>query len=346
MLVTPSAAGGPGRGRQPALPRVALVSTGGTIASVGRDRLDLTGYAERAEMRAVGALLAELPELATVAEIVTVELPNVPSHALGLADALRVVRTARDLAADPAITGVVLTHGTNTLEETAFLLDLACPPGTPVVVTGAMRPATSLSADGPLNLVNAVRLATDPASRGRGVLVLLDDTVHAARDVSKTSANRLSAFRGGELGPLGFVEGDGAVVFHHGTEPWAARGAFDPGAVGTPPRVDIVLSYLGADGALVDAAVAAGAAGIVSAGTGAGYPTPAESAALDRAVAGGVLVCQATRVGSGRVTPRPAALADGMVTAGNLNPWKARLLLALALTRTRDAAAIQRLFDR
>ncbi|MFC0528734.1 asparaginase [Phytohabitans kaempferiae] len=332
MLVTP--------------PRVALVSTGGTIASVGRDRLDLTGYAEIGDMRAAGALLAELPELATIARIEVVELPNVPSHALGLDGALAVARTARRLAADPEIAGVVVTHGTNTLEETAFLLDLACPPGTPVVVTGAMRPATGLSADGPMNLVNAVRLAVAPAARGRGVLVLLDDTVHAARDATKTSANRLSAFRGGELGPLGFVEGDGEVRFHHAVEPWAARGAFDPAGLGPLPRVDVVVSYLGADGALVDAAVAAGAAGIVSAGTGAGYPTPEETEALERAAARGVVVCQATRVPTGRVTPRPEAVAGGVVAAGDLNPWKARLLLALALTRTRDAVEIQRLLSR
>ncbi|MFC4055464.1 asparaginase [Actinomadura syzygii] len=342
--MTPPAADG--RTGRPARPKVAVVSTGGTIASVGRDRLDLTGYPEVAEMRAVGALLAELPELAEVADIGTVELPNVPSHALGVDGALEVGRAVRNLAADPATAGVVVTHGTNTLEETAFLLDLVCPPGTPVVVTGAMRPATGLSADGPLNLLNAVRLAADPAARGRGVLVLLDDTVHAAREVTKSSANRLSAFRGGELGPLGFVEGDGAVRFHHAAEPWAARGTFDPDAVGTPPRVDIVVSYLGADGALIDAAVAAGAAGIVSAGTGAGYPTPAEEQAVERAAKAGVLVCQATRVASGLVTPRPAALADGVLTAGDLNPWKARLLLALALTRTNDATTIQPLFDR
>jgi L-asparaginase len=308
---------------------------------VGRDRLDLTGYAETEEMRAVGALLAELPELATIADVTAVELPNVPSHALGLDGALDVARAVRGLAADPAVAGVVVTHGTNTLEETAFLLDLVTPPGTPVVVTGAMRPATGLSADGPMNLLNAVRLAADPAARERGVLVLLDDTIHAARDATKASATRLSAFRNGDLGPLGFVEGDGAVLFHHTVEPWAARGAFDPAAVDALPRVDIVVSYLGADGALVDAAVAAGAAGIVSAGTGAGYPTPAESEALERAAARGVVVCQATRVPSGRVTPRP-----GLVTAGSLNPWKARLLLSLALTRTRDAAQIQRLLDR
>lgn len=322
-------------------PRVVLVSTGGTIAAVGRDRADLTGYAETGDKRAVGALLAEIPEVTAVADVVPVELPNVPSHALGVDEALGIAGRVRALAADPSIAGVVVTHGTNTLEETAFLLDLVCPPGAPVVVTGAMRPATGLSADGPLNLLNAVRVAVSAAARERGVLVLLDDTVHAARDATKVSANRVSAFRAVGLGPLGFVEGDGAVVFHHGVEPWSARGAFETDVV--PPRVDVVVSYLGADGALVDAAVAAGAAGIVSAGTGAGYPTPAESAALDRAVAAGVVVCQSTRVPGGRITPRAT---PGTVTAGSLNPWKARLLLALALTRTRDAAEIQCLFDR
>jgi L-asparaginase len=329
-----------------ALPRIALVSTGGTIGAVGHDRLDLTRYGETNQQRAVQALLDEIPELSGIAAIRPAALPNLPSHGLSLDDLVSIGRLVEGLAADPQVDGVVITHGTNTLEETAFFLDLVCRTAKPIVVTGAMRPASGISADGPLNLLNAVRLAASPVAQGRGVLVLLDDTIHAARDVTKSSANRLAAFRGAELGPLGFVEGDGVVAFHHRSEPWPAQGAFDLAALAELPRVDVVVSYLGADGALIEASVRAGAAGIVSAGTGAGFPTPAEAAALARAAEAGVIVCQASRVGAGRVAPRPAAVAGGFVTAGNLNPWKARLLLVLALTGSRDAERIQPLFDR
>ncbi|WP_213453538.1 asparaginase [Rhizomonospora bruguierae] len=328
------------------LPRITLVSTGGTISAVGRDRLDLSRYGDTNRHRELCALLDEIPELAAVAEIHPEVRPALPSHGMGLADLLDLGRLVRRLTGEPNIAGVVVTYGTNTLEETAFFMDLVCPPGKPVVVTGAMRPASGLSADGPLNLLNAVRLAASPGARGRGVLVLLDDTIHAARDATKAATNRVAAFRGGEVGPLGFVESDGTVVFHHRLERWPAQGAFDPSSLTGLPRVDVVVSYLGADGAMVEASVRAGAAGIVSAGTGAGYPTPAERAALERAAEAGVVVCQASRVAAGRVTPRPEAVPHGFVTCGNLNPWKTRLLLALALTHSRDPARIQPLFDR
>jgi L-asparaginase len=216
-----------------------------------------------------------------------------------------------------------------------------------VVVAGAMRPSTTLSADGPLNLVNAVRLAASEEARGLGALVLLDDTIHAARSATKSDTMRVAAFRDGAGGPLGWVDGDGRIVLAvrpaRGT---ALRGAFAGVELGNLPRVDIVVSYQGADGALVDAAVAAGARGIVSAGTGAGYPTPREQAALEAAAAAGVAVVQATRVGGGRVPPVPKLRERGWLAAGDLSPWKARILLRLALARgDRDPATLQALFD-
>jgi L-asparaginase len=210
-----------------------------------------------------------------------------------------------------------------------------------------MRPATALSADGPLNLVNAVRVAIHPDARGLGALVLLDDTLHGARTATKSDTMRVSAFRDGAAGPLGWLDGDGRLVL--AARPARGehlRGAFAGVDLRALPRVDIVVSYQGADGALIDAAVAAGARGIVSAGTGAGYPTPGEEAALERAARGGVLVVQATRVGGGRVPPVPKLRERGWIAAGDLNPWKARILLRLALGRgDRDPAALQGLFD-
>jgi L-asparaginase len=241
----------------------------------------------------------------------------------------------------------VITHGTNTLDETAWLLHLVVADERPVVVTGAMRPASALSADGPLNLVNAARLAASPAARGIGALVLLDDTIHGARDATKSDTMRVSAFTGAAAGPLGRVDGDGRVVLaHRPARGTALRGAFSGVDLRALPRVDVLVTYQGADGALVDAAVAAGARGIVSAGTGAGYGTPAEVEALERAAARGVVVCQSTRVGGGRVPLVPALTARGWVAGDDLQPWKARVLLRLALAAgTTAQAPLQALFD-
>jgi L-asparaginase len=327
-------------------PTVALVTTGGTIGARGRDRLDLAFYGELDQQHAVEELLGVIPEVGQVAQVRPVPFTSAPSHALRVDDVVRLGRLVAELVADPSVDGVVVTHGTNTLEETAFVLGLVLSTDKPVVVTGSMRPASGLSSDSPINLFNAIRLAAAPVASGRGVLVLLDDTVHAARDVTKASTARLNAFRGAELGPLGFVEADGSIVFHHRREPWPAEGVFVVEQLGELPRVDVVMSYLGADGALIDASVRAGAAGIVSAGTGAGFPTPAEQAALEAAARGGVVVVQASRTGSGRVSVSPAATARGIVAAGNLPPVKSRLLLMLALTRTRDPHRVAEFFGR
>jgi L-asparaginase len=241
----------------------------------------------------------------------------------------------------------VITHGTNTLEETAWLLHLAVATDRPIVVTGAMRPASGLAADGPLNLLNAVRVAASPDAGPLGVVVVLDDTVHGARDVTKANTLRVDAFGDGRAGPLGRVDGDGRIVIvHRPGRATSLRGAFAQVDLRGLPRVDVVVSYQGADGTLVDAAVAAGARGIVSGGTGAGYPTPGEVEALERAAAGGVVVCQASRVGSGRVPVVPSLVARGWLAADDLQPWKARILLRLAIAAG-DAgrAALQQRFD-
>jgi L-asparaginase len=209
-----------------------------------------------------------------------------------------------------------------------------------------MRPSSGLSTDGDLNVVNAIRVAADPAAAGRGALVVLNDTIWAGRDVTKTSTYRLQSFQAPDAGPLGFADADGRVFWTHRVEqPHTTATEFDVGAQETLPRVDVVVSYVGADGALIDAAVAAGAAGIVAASTGAGRPTPLEDEALDRAAAAGVVVCQSSRVGSGRVVYAPALQHRGFVAAGNLRPWKAKILLQLALTKTREPAEIHRMLE-
>jgi L-asparaginase len=330
------------------LPRVAVVTTGGTIDSLGRDRLDLAAYLETGRRLEPGELLAGVAaELATIAAVTEVPFRRLRAHAMTDDDLADLRDVVAGLLARGDTDGVVVTHGTNTLEETAWLLHLAIATDAPVVVTGAMRPASSLSGDGPLNIVDAVRVAADHDARSLGVLVVLDGTIHGARDVTKANTMRVDAFADGMAGPLGRVDGDARVVIaHHPARAATLRGRFAATDLRALPRVDVVVSYQGADGVLVDAAVAAGARGIVSAGTGAGYPTPGEVEALERATAAGVVVCQASRVGSGRVPRVPLLVARGWLAADDLPPWKARILLRLGLAELGgDIARLQSLFD-
>lgn len=330
----------------PDRPRVALIITGGTIDSVGADRLDLAWYIEAGKRLGPGELVARVPELASVADVVEVPFRRLPSQAIKDRDLIDLVAAIHKLFDEDRADGVVVTHGTNTLEETAYFLHLTLKRDRPVVIVGSMRPSSGLSADGDLNLLNATRVAASPAARGLGVLVVLNDTINGARDVTKTATYRVETFQGRDLGPLGYADADGSVVFYHRPgRPHTTETEFDVSSLDALPRVDVVVSYINADGVMIDAAVAAGARGIVSAGTGSGRPTPEEDAALDRAAAAGVVVCQGSRVGSGRSVRSPGLKRRGWVAADNLQPWKARMLLALALTRTTDLDEIQRIFD-
>lgn len=328
------------------LPRVALIITGGTIDSVGKDRLDLAWYIEAGKRLGTGELLGQLPELQSIARVEEVPFRRLPSHALVDKDWLDLIRTIHSIFDEDRAEGIVITHGTNTIEETAYFLTLTLKTDKPVVLVGSMRPSSAISADGYLNLLNAVRVAADPGSRGRGALLVMNDTITSGRDVTKTATYRVEAFQGRDLGPLGYADADGKVVYFHKTEKkHTVDTEFDVRSLQSLPRVDVVVSYVGADGTMIDAAVAAGAKGIVSAATGAGRPTPAEDEAFDRAHQKGVMVCQSSRVGSGRVVRSPSLIRRGFVAADNLQPWKARVLLALALAVTNNPDEIQRMFD-
>jgi L-asparaginase len=328
------------------LPRVALIITGGTIDSVGKDRLDLAWYIEANKRLNTGELLAQIPELESIAKVEEVPFRRLPSHALTDRDWLDLVRTIHSIFDQDQADGIVITHGTNTIEETAYFLTLTLKTDKPVVVVGSMRPSSAISADGYLNLLNAVKVAADPNSRGRGCLLVMNDTIYGGRDVTKTATYRVETFQGRDLGPLGYADADGKIVYYHQTaKKHTVQTEFEVRNLEALPRVDVVVSYVGADGTMVDAAAAAGAKGIISAATGAGRPTPAEDQAFDRAHAKGVMICQSSRVGSGRVVRSPSLVRRGFVAADNLQPWKARLLLSLALTVTTDPDEIQRMFD-
>jgi L-asparaginase len=216
----------------------------------------------------------------------------------------------------------------------------------PVVVIGAQRPSSALSTDAGLNLVNAARVAACPEARGLGALVLLNDEIHAAREVTKTSTGRLQTFRAPVFGALGHADGDRITFYRRPVRRAAPDTEFDATGLDALPRVDITYTYAGADGTAARAFVAAGARGIVSAGFAPGFVTPDEAEALSEAVAKGVVVVQSSRAGSGRTFPTTRVREAGFLSADNLNPQKARILLALALTRTNDPREIERIFAR
>jgi L-asparaginase len=328
------------------LPRIAVIGTGGTISSLGASSLDVLDYPDFGQKLSCEALLERFPETRLVADPVPVTYRQVGSTEIGPNEWIElramIHRISRD---DPAITGFVIPHGTATLEETAFFLNLTLGVAQPVVLVGAQRPASALGSDAGMNLVNALRVAGTPEARGKGVLAVLNDEIHAARDVVKTSTYRLQTFRSFDYGALGHVDGDGVHFYRCPSRkhmPDAQFAALDLGAL---PRVDIVYSYAGADGALVDAAVAAGARGIVSAGFAPGSPTPQQRTAFERAAKSGVVVVQCSRAASGRVAPRRRLRESGIVAGEDLSPQKSRILLMLALSTTSNIAAIQEAFS-
>jgi L-asparaginase len=331
----------------PTLPRVVLILTGGTIDSVGKDRLDNAWYTETGERLQGGELLREVPELNSIAEVHEIPFRRLPSHALVDKDWLDLLRKIHSIFESDQADGIVITHGTNTIEETAYFLNLTVKTDKPVVLVGSMRPSSAISADGYLNLFNAVKVAGNPDSRGRGCLLVMNDTILNARDVTKNATYRVNAFLSRDLGPLGFADNDGKIVYYHQPlRKHTVATEFDAHPLESLPRVDIVLSYVGADGTMIEAVANAGARGIVSAATGAGRPTPAEEAALDKVFKEkGTIVCLCSRVASGRIGRSPDWIKRGFVTGDNLPSWKSRVLLSLALTKTNDPDTIQRMFD-
>jgi len=329
------------------LPRVYVIGTGGSIAGVGDDRTDFVNYPHSGKKFTIEELLARIPEVNALAEVRSEQFLNVgsndvgPTHWLGLARRIRAIY--RD---DPQAAGVAITHGTATLEETVYFLNLAVKDDRPVVVTGAQRPPTAISTDADINLLDAVRVAASPEARGKGPLALLNNEIQAARDVTKTNSFRLETFRSNELGFLGYADADGRVVFYRvPTKAHTRATEFDTEGLDALPRVDIALAYAGADDVVPRALVAAGVQGIVAAGLGNGGSPSAYYDALKEAVDGGLPVVIATQAGNGRVVPMRKFVADGFIVADNLTPRKARILLMLALTRTRDPAGIQRIMD-
>jgi L-asparaginase len=326
------------------LPNIAIVATGGSIAGVGPDRLDYILYPELGEHLTIEQSLARIPEVNGIARIQAEDLISVGSTAIGPREWLMLSNRIADLLGEGA-DGVVVTHGTATLEETAYFLHLTVRFTKPVVVTGAMRPPTAIGTDADLNLLDAVRTAASPAAAGLGTLTVLNNEIQSAREVTKANTFRVETFRPNELGFLGYADSDGEVVFYRAPlRKHTAASVFDVSGLDTLPRVDIVYAYAGADGLLVDAVRQKGSDGLVLAGFGAGLSPPAVWEAGAQAVQDGIPVVIATRSTAGRVVMTPLMEELGFIVCDNLLPQKARILLKLALTVTRDRREIQRMF--
>jgi len=330
------------------LPVVWVLSTGGTIAGQGSSSTDLSNY-QPGTLRGED-LVKAVPEIRNVADVKVEQVANVNSSDLTIANWLTLANRINGIfAGDSKVAGVVVTHGTNTLEETAFFLNLTVKSDKPVVVVGAMRPATAISADGPLNLLNAIRTAAAPEARGKGALVVMNDEINGARDVTKTNTYRVETFRAPELGYLGYVDEDKISFYRTSTKRHTANSEFDVRGLTALPKVDIVYSYIQPSPEIVHALIGSGDKGIVFAGTGAENISSFEKDPLKEVLSlpaeSRPILIRASRAGNGRVNPRDEYDQMGMIPADNLNAQKARILLMLALTVTKDPNQIKRIFS-
>ena len=332
---------------QAAKPIVYVLSLGGTIAGAGSSATDLSNYKP-------GSILGEqlvkaVPQISQISDVRVEQVVNVNSSDITIENWLTLAKRINTIIKDtPAVSGFVITSGTNTLEETAYFLNLTVRSDTPVVLVGAMRPATAISADGPLNLLNAVRTAISPDAKGKGTLIVLNDEINAARDTTKTNTLRVETFRAPELGILGYIDEDKVSFYRATTKRHTLNSEFDVSNLTTLPKVTILYSYIDPDPTMIQSAITSGAKGIVFAGTGNGALSVMEETTLKEVAAmpatSRPALVRSSRVGNGRVIPTAEYDALGLVPGDTLNPQKARILLMLALTKTSDPEEIQRMF--
>jgi L-asparaginase len=324
--------------------KITILATGGTIAGA-QPKPGEAGY--KAGSFSVESLINAVPGIKDLASVTGEQISNIGSQDMNDAVWIKLARRINELQASSDVDGIVITHGTDTMEETGYFLDLVVKGDKPVVLVGSMRPATATSADGPMNLYNATAVAQDRAARGRGVLVVMNDTIQFARETTKTNTTALQTFESPNRGLAGIVLFGKARFYSPPATKHTNSSAFSGSVPNTLPTVFIVYAHANVGKEEVDAAVAAGAKGIVLAGVGDGNATQAMVDALAAAAKKGVVVVRTSRVGSGTVA-RNVELDDdklGFVAGMELNPQKARVLLQQALTKTKDIAAIQKYFE-
>ena len=330
----------PAQGRKP---NVTILATGGTIAGAAATGTQ-SGYTSGAV--GIDTMVAAVPGITNLATIKGEQISNVGSQDMSFDILLKVAKRINELAKSADVNGIVITHGTDTMEESAYFLNLTVKTDKPVVMVGSMRPSTAVSADGPLNLYNAVGVAADPEAKGRGVLVVMNDWIHAAHSLTKTSTTAVQTFMSPVRGIVGVASyGKNDWYF---TPQWkhTTKSEFDISQVTQMPRVDIIFASMDMSPDMITASAAGGAKGIVIAGVGNGNMNKASVDAAAAAVKKGVIVVRSSRVATGLVG-RNVELEDdklGFIASDELNPQKSRILLALALLKGQDAKAIQQMF--
>jgi L-asparaginase len=344
VLVFAAVQGDPAFGQAKKLPHVVILATGGTIAGSAESQTSV-GYTSGAVT--VDALINAVPTLKTIARITGEQISSIGSQDMSDSVWLKLANRTNEILASDTVDGIVITHGTDTMEETAYFLQLVVKSMKPVVLTGSMRPSTALSADGPLNIYNAVAIAGDPSAAGRGVLVAANDDIHSARDITKTNTTSVQTFLSPQYGLIGTTLYGKQTFFRVPYRKHTTAAEFSVKGVTSLPRVDVLYANSDMSADLIDAAVKLGAKGIVIAGVGDGNMTSKALDALARAAKSGVVCVRSTRLPSGR-TWRNSEVNDdklGLVAAGELNPSKSRVLLKLALMKTKDVAEIQKMFE-
>ncbi|QOQ87871.1 type II asparaginase [Campylobacter corcagiensis] len=326
-----------------AKPTIYILATGGTIAGSGDSAL--SGSYTSGTVT-VDKLIAAVPEINEIATIKGEQIAQIGSQAMNDEVWLKLADRVNALLNDGGVDGIVITHGTDTMEESAYFLNLVTKSKKPVVLVGAMRSGTSMSADGPLNIYNAVNVAMDKASAGKGVLVVMNDKIHAAREVTKTATTAVDTFKSPNTGNIGTVNYGIVNYYLQPTRKHTVSSDFSVKGLKELPRVDVIFGHTNQTADFVETAIEKGAKGIVLAGVGNGNPYPSVEEALIKAAAQGIVVVRTSRTGSGS-TSVGAEVDDakyGFVTSDNLNAAKARVLLQLALTKTNEPSKIQKFY--
>ena len=325
------------------LPAIKVLATGGTIAGA---QASATDYGYKSGAYDVNSLLKAVPNLDKLAVLTGEQVANIGSQDMNDEIWLKLAKRVNAVLAEPGTAGVLITHGTDTLEETSYFLSLVTKSDKPVVMVGSMRPATATSADGPGNIYNGVAIATDARAKGKGTLVCLNDVFHYARNVVKTDTTSVQTFVSVNRGPAGLVNTGKVFWFEPMDKKLGKATEFSVDALDTLPRVDIIYAHANMSADLIEAAIAKGAKGIVVAGVGDGNMTTPALDALTQAAKSGVVVVRSTRLPEGIVLRNNEVNDDekGFVASGELNPGKSRVLLQLALTRTTDPVRIQKMF--
>lgn len=322
---------------------IAIIATGGTISGTG-DSASESKYSSA--KITINDIIASVPNISKLANITTEQLLQIGSENMNNEAWLKIAKRVNEVLDKKDIDGVVITHGTDTIEETAYFLNLVIKSKKPIIMIGSMRPSTSISADGPLNLYNAVAVAASDEAINKGVLVVFNDNIYTARDVSKISTTNVAAFESTNFGPIGNVYYGKTRIYYNPIRSHTSKSIFDINDLKSLPKVDIIYGYPNHDGSVIDQLINSETKGIIYAGVGNGNIYKETLEKLINASKNNIMVVRGSRVGSGFVVPNNEINDDEykFVTSDNLTPQKARILLMLSLTKTNDYKKIQDIF--